>query len=330
MARGEFGEALREVDRLFGAGTMAGLGEAQLLERFAGDRDEAAFAVLVARHGPMVLGVCRRLLRHEQDVEDAFQATFLVLARRAGGLRDAGKLAPWLYGVAHKVAARSRAVAGRRRDRERSVPDVAEPADHRRAARDPDLDECRAVLHEEVNRLPAKYRSPVVLCHLEGQTHEQAAALLSWPVGTVRGRLSRARGLLKSRLARRGLAGLVAPVLARLDRGAAEAAEVVPRGWIDQTARLAARAAGGRAATALAVPAAVAALTEGALTTMTFAPWKIAATGLVAVGLVAPAVALQQPGDIRPKVAADPFAATSPFDPADAAKGPTGAGPARR
>src|SRR5262249_38884073 len=155
------------------------------------------------RHGPMVLGVCRRALADPGEVEDAFQATFLVLVRRARSVRAGDSLGRWLYGVARRVAAKSRARS--QRSRARSTPLAVEPA-----APDPDSSADRigllAALDEEGGRLPEKYRAPVVLCHLEGLTHAEAAARLRWPVGTVSGRLSRARGLLRDRLVRRGLA----------------------------------------------------------------------------------------------------------------------------
>jgi RNA polymerase sigma factor (sigma-70 family) len=187
---------------LFRDGTATGLGEGPLLDRFVSRGDAAAFAALVARHGPMVWGVCRRALHDPNDAEDAFQATFLVLARRAGKIRRRDRLGGWLHGVACKVAARAR--CERRRDATRRAEPGAEPAVP--AADDPaEARERAALLHEEIDRLPDKYREPVVLCHLEGCTHDEAAARLGWPVGTVRGRLARGRDRLRDRLARRGL-----------------------------------------------------------------------------------------------------------------------------
>lgn len=168
----------------------------------AGAEREAAFEALVRRHGPMVLKVCRHVLRGGNEVDDAFQATFFILARKAGSLKNPQLLGNWLYGVASKVSARAREVAVRRNARERLgvVTHViaAPPLD--------DVDELRPVIHEEVRRLPEKFRAPIVLCYFEGRTHEEAAERLSCPVGTVKGRLSRARDLLRERLSRRGLA----------------------------------------------------------------------------------------------------------------------------
>ena len=187
----------RQLEALWTSGTLTGISDAQLLTRFAGVRDataESAFRELVQRHGPMVMGVCRQILRHPHDADDAFQATFLVLVRKAGSIRVGESLAPWLYAVAYRTAQRARAVASRYRSG--PVESLEDPMGH------PASDAChfdlRPLLHEELNRLPGKYREPIVLCHLEGKTHEEAARLLHWPVGTVSGRLSRGRDLLRS------------------------------------------------------------------------------------------------------------------------------------
>lgn len=217
-ARGGPGIVLRPMERLFGPGTVAGLDESELLRRFARERDEAAFAALVARHGPMVLGVCRRILGDGHASEDAFQAVFLILVRKAGSIRDGGRLGPWLHGVARRVALRSRARSARRRRIERPVAEetvVAGSHDNGPGTVGDDLEraELRAAIDAEIGRLPEKERAPVVLCYLEGLTHDQAAQRLGWPVGTVRSRMARARETLRRRLHRRGLAvptGLVA------------------------------------------------------------------------------------------------------------------------
>jgi RNA polymerase sigma factor (sigma-70 family) len=177
------------------------LPDVRLLERYARQRDEAAFTALVVRHGPMVLGVCRRLLRQEADIEDAFQAAFLVLARKAGGIARGELLTGWLYGVALRVGSRLRADL-RRRDRQRRDLDLSEAT----AAVGADVSDLPALLDEEIDRLPARYRRAVILCCLQGQTNEEAARQLSCPVGTVKSRLSRGRDLLRARLARRGVA----------------------------------------------------------------------------------------------------------------------------
>ncbi len=179
--------------------TALGLSPAELLDRFAASRDEAAFAAIVSQHGPMVLATCRRLLGNRADADDAFQATFLVLARRVGAIQHPERLAPWLHSIAHRVSVRARSGAARRRQVEGEGHDeaaVADPPD--------DAFELRAVLDEELARLPEKYRVPLVLCYLEGMTHDEAAGQLAWPVGTVRSRLAGGRDRLRSRLARRG------------------------------------------------------------------------------------------------------------------------------
>ena len=178
----------------------------QLIEEFLAGKDgdaEAAFEALVNRHGPMVLGVCRQILKHQQDAEDAFQATFLVLARKAATIQNRNLLGCWLYEVTYRTAIRARAQCARRRQRHETCDVealVAAPEG------DVDRDELRPVLFDEVNRLPEKYAVPLILCYLEGETNQEVARLLQWPVGTVKGRLSRGRELLRGRLSLRGLA----------------------------------------------------------------------------------------------------------------------------
>jgi polysaccharide biosynthesis/export protein len=197
---------------LFGIGTCAGLTNGQLLERFMAGRDEAgdlAFETLVTRHGPMVMRVCRNVLDDSCDVHDAFQAVFLVLARRANAIRTRNSVGNWLYGVAVRVSARARVTAIWRQIRERRTLRAAETiatVDSNQNDPSPiEQNEHAEVVHQELSRLPEKYRAPVVLCYLEGLTHDEAAARLSWPVGTVRSRLARARDRLRTRLARRGV-----------------------------------------------------------------------------------------------------------------------------
>jgi RNA polymerase sigma factor (sigma-70 family) len=172
-----------------------------LLGRFIKERDQAAFEMLVRRHGPMVWGVCRRLVRDTHAAEDAFQVTFLVLARKASKLQNREKLASWLYGVAYRASLETRKKLARWQSREKQL--VADPPGD--GAQQPDED-LKAVLDEEVLRLPAKYRLPVLLCYLQGRTLADAALDLRWPLGTVAGRLSRAKALLRRRLTRRGIA----------------------------------------------------------------------------------------------------------------------------
>lgn len=180
--------------------------ERELLERFINGNDQAAFRALIDRHGPMVLGVCRSLLKEPHDAEDAFQNIFLILARRAGTIKHRDSIGPWLHRVAVRVATRTRVKANDRRARERrGFRSKAEPTcdDYVRVP--------RSVLRAELNRLPERYRLPLVLCYLEGKTNEEAASQLQCPVGTVKGRLWRARGQLCDRLSRRGLSPLNDP-----------------------------------------------------------------------------------------------------------------------
>ena len=195
-----------QLDVLFQFGVVGDLSDGQLVQRFLTARDgadQAAFTVLVERHGPMVLGVCRQVLRDAHDAQDAFQATFLVLARRAGSVRKAdsrGQLAPRRRPPDRRAGqGRSAAAAG---------PRAAECGDEgrRRTADDPEPPESWPVLHEEIDRLPERYREPVVLCYLEGLSTDEAALRIGCPKGTILSRLSRARERLRERLARRGLA----------------------------------------------------------------------------------------------------------------------------
>jgi RNA polymerase sigma factor (sigma-70 family) len=220
MANSPLNSTLRFLQQFAAAARRGDAGDSHLLNRFVALHDEAAFAALVGRYGPMVLGVCQRILRDEHDAEDAFQATFLVLARKAGSLRLPGSLGPWLYGVAYRTARKAKALAGARRAKERQVVDVVaveRPADE-------SWSELRAVLDEEINRLPARYRTPVVLCYLQGKTNEEAARLLGCPKGTVLSRLSRARARLRSRLGRRGVALSAGMLAAGLSQATAPAA----------------------------------------------------------------------------------------------------------
>jgi RNA polymerase sigma factor (sigma-70 family) len=304
MASGQCTPVFASIQRLLTDGTMTGLSEGQLLERFLARGDEAAFEAIVRRHGPMVLGVCRRVLSDPNDVEDAFQATFLVLVRKAGSIRDRDVLGTWLYGVARRVAVRARVDARRRRARQWS--DATEPACEDRRGEGEDGAEFRAIIDEEISRLTERYRSPLVLCDLEGHTHEQAAVQLRCPVGTVKSRLARAREKLRSRLARRGLApsaGLLAAALAP------EPASAMTTELLGSTIGAATRVAAGRAIAAGAVSAAVAALVEGTMRSTSMTALKFAATLLTAAGIIATGagvLAYQVPGNQPAGAAIDP------------------------
>jgi RNA polymerase sigma factor (sigma-70 family) len=268
------------------APSAADLTDRQLLDRFVAGRDEVAFTALVQRHGPMVLAVCGRVLPNPHDVEDAFQSTFLVLARKARAISRPERLGNWLYGVAYRTALRARAEAARRRARERQVSEMAAAAEPGDAA----WTDVRAVLDEEVSRLPGKYRTPFVLCYLEGRTNAEAAQLLGCPKGTVLSRLAWARQRLRNRLTVRGLALSSAALVALLSDQAAPAA--VPPALIDATSRAALLFTAGHGAAASAASPPVLALTEGVLRAMSMTKLKAAAGVLLALAVAAVGVSL--------------------------------------
>ncbi len=204
MSRAPRGDALRQLQTLFNVGTISELTDGQLLNRFTtceGEAAELAFAALVERHGPMVLRTCRVALRDAHEAQDAFQATFLVLVRRARSIWVRDSLGPWLHEVARRVSSQARLQVARRRRLESRA---AEIAGH--VVVDAGPQELGEVLHEELDRLPERFRSAVVLCCLEGLTLEQASRNLGWPLGTLQSRLARGRQRLRERLTRRGLA----------------------------------------------------------------------------------------------------------------------------
>jgi RNA polymerase sigma factor (sigma-70 family) len=267
--------ALAGLRRAVGLGETVALGDGQLLERFRATRDEAAFEALVRRHGPMVLGVCRRVLGHHHDAEDAFQATFLVLAQRAGSIRPEGRVANWLYGVAYRTALKARALVLRRRGREKQVMDMPEPE----AAQPKQWSELELLLDRELNQLPDKYRTPMVLCDLEGKTQREAARQLGWPQGTLAGRLARARALLARRLARHGpvlSGGVLAVTLAQ------QAIAAVPAPLLTATVQAAAAFTAGSAGAGL-VSARVLSLTKGVSRMLLLSKLKVVPALVLAV-----------------------------------------------
>src|SRR5579883_402232 len=235
--------------------------DAQLLGRFIERRDEAAFAALVRRHGPMVLGVCRRILGNPHDAEDCFQATFLVLARKAASVSPREHVGNWLYGVARTTAVRAKAANAKRRKRERQVIDMPEPE----AARQDAWDDVQPLLDEELARLPDKYRQPVVLCDLEGRLRREVAGQLRIPEGTLSSRLTTARRMLAKRLARRGLAVTVGSLTATLAHNPAPAC--MPLSLVSSTVKAAVLIEAGNAAAGV-LSVKVAALAEGVVKTM--------------------------------------------------------------
>ena len=274
--------ASRELGTLFNEGAVGMLSDGQLLDRFVERREASAFEAIVERYGPLVWGVCRRVLRDHHDAEDAFQATFLVLARKAASVMPREKLGNWLYGVAFQTAMKARATRAKRRVRERPAWEMTEPE----AVPDEHADELLSRLDREVTRLPEKYRMPIILCELEGKTHRQAAEQLGWPVGTVSGRLSRARALLASRLSRPDAPLTVGALGVLLAHDAAWAG--VPPELVRSTAQAASLSTAGKAVTAGVVSAEVAALTGEVLKTMLLNKLKLAtAMLLVALALAA-------------------------------------------
>jgi len=280
VPNGQNGNVVRLVHAVFTAGTVTGLSDGQLLAQFAtrsGDAAELAFSAMVERHGPMVLRVCNAVLRNEYDAQDAFQATFLVLARKAGSLWARDSLGPWLYGVAFRTASCARSAEIARREHEQRAAGlmtrVVVAEDH--------WDDLGRVLHEEVSRLPERYRRPILLCYFEGLTHDQAASRLNWPVGTVRSRLARARERLRTRLTRRGIATDAAylPMLSFRPGS-------LPAYLINPTVKAAMLLAVRKAVGAGLVSASAAAMMEGALRTMFISNLKAIAATLLAVGVI--------------------------------------------
>jgi RNA polymerase sigma factor (sigma-70 family) len=260
----------------------ADLTDGQLLECFVSRREPAALEALVRRHGPMVWGVCRRILRHDQDAEDAFQATFLVLVRRAASVRPREMVGNWLYGVARRTALKARGTTAKRQARERQVADMPElAANEQNRAND-----LRAVLDDALGWLPDKYRVALVLCDLEGQTRKDAARQLGLPEGTLAGRLTRGRALLARRLARHGLAVSVGTLAAALAEEAAAAD--VPAPVLASTIKTVTLVAAGRTVAPGLVSARVADLTEGVTRTMGRTKFK---TVVAAVAVLAFAAA---------------------------------------
>jgi RNA polymerase sigma factor (sigma-70 family) len=268
-----------------------GLTDGQLLACFLADREEAAFAALVHRHGPMVLGVCRRILGHAQDAEDAFQATFLVLARKAASVVRREALAGFLYGVAYRTALRAKARAVRRQATERQMDPMPHPEVAPAEAQD-----WRPLLDRELDLLPASYRTAVILCDLEGKTRRQAARQLGLSEGTLSSRLARARRLLARRLGRYGLLLSGGALAATLAEGAASAA--VPSRLAGATIKAATAVAVGQTA-GVATPATV--LMNEVLKAMLMTKLKFyGAVGLVAVLLGMGGLAFQAVGQAPP------------------------------
>jgi RNA polymerase sigma factor (sigma-70 family) len=315
MIRSRRTTAGRELERLLRDGVRPALSDARLLERYILHRDEPAFETLVERHGPMVLSLCRRCLRDPRDVEDAFQATFLILVRKGSGLRDADSLSSWLYGVAYRVASRARSDVLKRRSREGEPESVLEAVAPSAAPYDDSIE----TLDAELTRLPEKYRAPLVLCYLEGRTHEQAAAELGWPVGTVRSRMARGRAILESRLTRRGLDASACLALSRPDFLAPSLSWTIPASLVRSTLEAAGRfvgvaTLGGAAALShspISWPAT--ALAQGVLSAMMISQLKWIGLGTAAMGLLAATAGMSARAvGLRPAAEDGPSAAPAP------------------
>jgi RNA polymerase sigma factor (sigma-70 family) len=258
----------------------AGMTDGQLLKRFLEELDESAFEALVRRHGPMVMGVCRRVLRNDHDAQDAYQAAFLVLVRKAATIVPREMVGNWLYGVAYQTALKARAVAAKRSVKERQVAVTAETE----AAPHNCCHDLQSLLDQELSRLPEKYRVPLVLCSLEGRSHKEAARLLGWPQGTLSVRLAKAKKMLADRLARQGVGisgGLITMVLSQNAVSAC-----VPPSLVLPTVKAAKMLAVGQVMTTGMVPAKVVALTEGVVKAMLLTKLKVLALVLLAMAVL--------------------------------------------
>jgi RNA polymerase sigma factor (sigma-70 family) len=279
--RSSDGSVLRYLLRTFRAPEAEELTDGQLLERFVSGQDPAAFDTLMQRHAPLVWGVCRRVVHDPHDAEDAFQAAFMVLVRKAGSLERRDSLASWLYGVAYRIALGANSNAARRRIREQKAAAMLPT----QQIDDASWDDLRPVLDAELNRLPEKYRAPLVLCYLEGKTNEQAAKALGWPAGSMSKRLDRGRELLRDRLASRGVALSAAALAMLMAQHAATAA--VPAVLTELTGTMAQAMVASGSTLAGAASTQVVSLAEGALQAMFITKLKIAAASLAACVMLA-------------------------------------------
>ena len=277
MATSQLGDFVQHLRRAVLLDNEAGPTDGQLLKLFVDHGDEDAFAALVRKHGPMVWGVCHRLL-HRQDAEDAFQATFLVLVRKAASVTPREMVANWLYGVAHRTALKARATVATRKRRERQVTEMPEPA-----VEESDLwSDLRPLIDQELSRLPDKYRAVIVLCELEGKTRKEAGRQLGIPEGTVASRLNRGRTMLAERLSRLGIPVSGIGLATVLSRGATAA--TVPPSLLRVSIRIAHILAGGGTTASSLLSAQAVALSEGVINTMIT---KTAIAPIVVLALVA-------------------------------------------
>jgi RND family efflux transporter MFP subunit len=286
MTRRKLSEVVRYLQQLANPERASGLSDAELLERYVRHRDEAAFELLLWRHGVLVFNVCHRILPREQDAEDAFQATFLAFVRKAHAIARRGSVASWLFKVAYRVALEARERARKTAARERPGGETLAV----QPSADPIWEDVRSILDEELNHLPERLRRPFILCYLEGKTNDEAARLLGCRPGTIFSRLARGRELLRNRLVRRGVTLSTAMLTAALGRHAAEA---VPTALLRATAlRTALSYASGPVVSGISIQ--VTTLAEGVLRTMFLTKLKMTALVLCVVGLLAAGGVLTQ------------------------------------
>jgi RNA polymerase sigma factor (sigma-70 family) len=275
MATTQIDTVIRHLRRAALRQQGAGWTDAQLLASFIDHKDEVAFEAVVRRHGPMVFGVCRRVVGNHHDAEDAFQATFLVLARKASSVRPRAKLANWLHGVALRTALKAKSLTARRRGRELQVTHMSEPE----TVPQDQWREWQSLLDQELTGLPENYRLPILLCDLEGRRIKEAAQQLGWPQGTLAGRLARGRKLLARRLAKRGGVLSAGSLAAVVSQNVASA--TVPTSLVSSTVKAAMSMVEAQTVAAGVVSAKVAALTEGVMKSMMLTKLSNAAAGLL-------------------------------------------------
>ena len=287
MAASQMSSVVRHLRGIIHRQRVADRPDGDLLQLFIRDRNELAFQSLVLRYGPMVLGVCRRILGNQHDAEDAFQATFLILVRKAASIRPRSMVGNWLYGVACRTAMEARRAAAKRRIKERHVNVMPKP----QASQPDPWSEMQPMLDQELSRLPDKYRAILLLCDLEGKTRKEAAGQLDLPEGTVASRLARARAILAKRLARHGveLASVSTALVLSKD---APAPASVPTALVESTVRLAMVFGTSQAAAVGVVPAKVFSLTKGVLKSMLLTKLTIAASVLAVAALTGGGLAL--------------------------------------
>ena len=280
MATQQLRTVLRQIRGIIGHANDQGVADSRLLERFVCTGDEAAFEVLVWRHGPMVLALCRRVLRDSHDAEDALQATFLTLARKAGSISKRESVGSWLYKVAYRIALRAKVSAANRGALEKQLALTRPELNYSQPALEATREELNEILDDELNRLPEKYRAPIVLCFLQGKSLSEAAQELDCPRGTISTRLTRAREILRNRLARRDLELSPGAMVADLARSSIRA---MSSSLVTTTVKAAALFSTGQAGTGLIISAKASALAKEALGGFLVAKLKLAATILLAV-----------------------------------------------